>query len=172
MQHKWKRLISYYRPYRGLFFSDMVFAILGAAVTLAISTALLAASWILLLAQNRQIDLASPMATCSFADNRVSYIHGLGSFWRSVLYCGAFAFLGGMVRFLSIGTTAMTFVNYGSALAGLFAPIALMLLWRFRTVRYTIDGVFRLAFPLIVWLSGRFRSPMGLRLSLRPRFCT
>ena len=36
MQNKWKRLISYYRPYRGLFFSDMVFAILGAAVTLAI----------------------------------------------------------------------------------------------------------------------------------------
>ena len=36
MQHKWKRLISYYRPYRGLFFSDMVFAFLGAAVTLAI----------------------------------------------------------------------------------------------------------------------------------------
>lgn len=36
MQHKWKRLISYYRPYHGLFFSDMVFAILGAAVTLAI----------------------------------------------------------------------------------------------------------------------------------------
>lgn len=36
MQYKWKRLISYYRPYRGLFFSDMVFAILGAAVTLAI----------------------------------------------------------------------------------------------------------------------------------------
>lgn len=36
MEHKWKRLIFYYRPYRGLFFSDMVFAILGAAVTLAI----------------------------------------------------------------------------------------------------------------------------------------
>ena len=36
MEHKWTRLISYYRPYRGLFFSDMVFAILGAAVTLAI----------------------------------------------------------------------------------------------------------------------------------------
>lgn len=136
----------------------------GAAVTLAISTALLAASWILLLAQNRQIDLASPMATCSFADNRVSYIHGLGSFWRSVLYCGAFAFLGGMVRFLSIGTTAMTFVNYGSALAGLFAPIALMLLWRFRTVRYTIDGVFRLAFPLIVVALGALPFAYGTPL--------
>ena len=119
MQHKWKRLISYYRPYRGLFFSDMVFAILGAAVTLAISTALLAASWILLLAQNRQIDLASPMATCSFADNRVSYIHGLGSFWRSVLYCGAFAFLGGMVRFLSIGTTALRIIGTHFLIAGI-----------------------------------------------------
>ncbi|WP_417177743.1 helix-turn-helix transcriptional regulator [Adlercreutzia equolifaciens] len=136
----------------------------GAAVTLAISTALMAASWILLLAQNRQIDLASPMATCSFADNRVSYIHGLGSFWRSVLYCGAFAFLGGVVRFLSIDTTAMTFVNYGSALAGLFAPIALMLLWRFRTVRYTIDGVFRLAFPLIVVALGALPFAYGTPL--------
>ena len=36
MEHRWKRLISYYRPYRGLFFSDMLFAVLGAAVTLAI----------------------------------------------------------------------------------------------------------------------------------------
>ncbi len=36
MEHKWKRLLAYYRPYRGLFFSDMFFAILGAGVTLAI----------------------------------------------------------------------------------------------------------------------------------------
>lgn len=36
MEHKWKRLISYYKPYRGLFWSDLFFAILGAGVTLAI----------------------------------------------------------------------------------------------------------------------------------------
>ncbi len=36
MEHKWKRLIAYYRPYLKLFFSDMFFAILGAGVTLAI----------------------------------------------------------------------------------------------------------------------------------------
>ncbi|MCD7812470.1 MAG: ABC transporter ATP-binding protein/permease [Lachnospiraceae bacterium] len=36
MEHKWKRLLSYYKPYLGLFLSDMFFAILGAAVTLAI----------------------------------------------------------------------------------------------------------------------------------------
>ena len=36
MEHKWKRLMGYYRPYLGLFLSDMFFAILGAGVTLAI----------------------------------------------------------------------------------------------------------------------------------------
>ncbi len=33
---KWQRFFSYYKPYRGLFFADMFFAIMGAAVTLVI----------------------------------------------------------------------------------------------------------------------------------------
>ena len=33
---RWRGLISYYKPYAGLFAADMVFAIIGAAVTLAI----------------------------------------------------------------------------------------------------------------------------------------
>lgn len=36
MEHRWKRLLAYYKPYKGLFFTDMIFAILGAATTLAI----------------------------------------------------------------------------------------------------------------------------------------
>lgn len=35
-QHKVRKLVSYYRPYKLLFFSDMFFAVLGAAVTLMI----------------------------------------------------------------------------------------------------------------------------------------
>lgn len=31
-----KKLAGYYKPYKGLFFSDMFFAILGAAITLVI----------------------------------------------------------------------------------------------------------------------------------------
>lgn len=31
-----KRLVSYYKPYKGLFFSDLFFAILGAGITLVI----------------------------------------------------------------------------------------------------------------------------------------
>ena len=36
MGHKWKRLAGYYRPYRGLFFADLLFAVLGAGVSLGI----------------------------------------------------------------------------------------------------------------------------------------
>ena len=36
MNQKLKKLASYYRPYLGLFFADMFFAILGAAITLVI----------------------------------------------------------------------------------------------------------------------------------------
>lgn len=36
MEHRWKRLLSYYRPYLKLFISDMIFAIIGAGVTLVI----------------------------------------------------------------------------------------------------------------------------------------
>lgn len=35
-EHKIKRLAGYYKPYKGLFFSDLLFAMLGAAITLAI----------------------------------------------------------------------------------------------------------------------------------------
>lgn len=36
MKHKWKKLLGYYKPYTGLFWSDMFFAIIGAGVTLVI----------------------------------------------------------------------------------------------------------------------------------------
>lgn len=36
MEHKWKRLAGYYRPYRVLFFADLLFAVLGAGVSLGI----------------------------------------------------------------------------------------------------------------------------------------
>lgn len=36
MEHKWKRLVGYYRPYRVLFFADLLFAVLGAGVSLGI----------------------------------------------------------------------------------------------------------------------------------------
>ena len=36
MESKLKKLTAYYKPYRGLFLADMFFAMLGAAVTLAL----------------------------------------------------------------------------------------------------------------------------------------
>ena len=36
MKEKLKKLFAYYKPYKGLFYSDMVFAVLGAVITLII----------------------------------------------------------------------------------------------------------------------------------------
>ena len=36
MRNTLKKLVSYYKPYKGLFFSDLFFAILGAGITLVI----------------------------------------------------------------------------------------------------------------------------------------
>lgn len=36
MQHKWKKLITYYKPYKIWLFSDLLFALLGAGITLVI----------------------------------------------------------------------------------------------------------------------------------------
>lgn len=36
MEHKWRKLISYYKPYKGLFFWDLLFAVAGAGISLAI----------------------------------------------------------------------------------------------------------------------------------------
>lgn len=36
MEHKWKKLISYYRPYWGLLLADLLFAVTGAGISLAL----------------------------------------------------------------------------------------------------------------------------------------
>ena len=36
MESKKKKLSAYYKPYKGLFLADMVFAMIGAAITLVI----------------------------------------------------------------------------------------------------------------------------------------
>lgn len=36
MEHRWRKLISYYKPYKGLFFLDLLFAVAGAGISLAI----------------------------------------------------------------------------------------------------------------------------------------
>lgn len=36
MNYKWKKLISYYKPYKGLFFTDLLLAVAGAGISLVI----------------------------------------------------------------------------------------------------------------------------------------
>ena len=57
-----KKLVGYYKPYRGLFFSDLFFAILGAAVTLVIP---LIVRYITSTVVYEPVDLACAICTAS-----------------------------------------------------------------------------------------------------------
>jgi len=122
------------------------------SVRLAISVLLVCATWWLLLAQSRQIDASLPMIANVPRENKESYVHALGSIWKCTLYCGTFAFLGGVVRSLSLQADAMVYINYASILGGLVSALALMVIWKFRTIRYSINHLFRVLFPFLVLL--------------------
>lgn len=107
-------------------------------------------TWALLIVQSRYVDPDMPMVANELRDNRSSYTHALRSLWKCVLYCGAFAFLAGLIRSLSLQQDVMASVNQASVLGGLVSAIVLMALWRTRTVRYSINHVFRAIFPVLV----------------------
>ena len=119
-------------------------------VKFAISVLLVCATWLLLLVQSRQVDTSLPMVADLPRENKDSYIHALGSIWTCALYCGVFAFLGGVIRSLSLQADVMTYINYASIVGGLVSALALVALWRFRTIRYSISHLFRVLFPLLV----------------------
>lgn len=104
----------------------------------------------LALMELRRVDPALPLVANDPRNHRESYVHAIGSLWKCVLYGGALAFLGGGIRSLSLQADAMNYINYASVLAGFASPLVIMALWRFRTIRYDIDRLFRVLFPFLV----------------------
>ena len=122
----------------------------GGAAKLAISAPLVCLMWGLLLFQSKRVDESLPMVANKPSENRASYVHALRSIWKCVLYGGSFAFLGGVIRSLSLQADAMMYINYASVLGGLVSALALVAIWRFRTIRYSINHLFRVMFPFLV----------------------
>lgn len=122
----------------------------GGTAKLLISAALVCATWGLQVFQSRRVGANLPMIVNRPNENRASYVHALRSIWKCVLYCGAFAFLGGVIRSLSLQSDAMMYINYASVLGGLLSALVLAALWRFRTIRYSVNYLFRAVFPLLV----------------------
>lgn len=81
------------RAFFGLFEAEIV--------KFALSMLLICAAWLLLIGQSKRIEVGLPMVVNVPRENKNSYIHALGSIWKCALYCGAFAFLGGVIRSLS-----------------------------------------------------------------------
>lgn len=119
---------------------------------LLISVLLVCATWALLLGALSRVDVSLPMVANDPGENKTSYVHALRSIWKCVLYCAAFAFLGGVVRSLSLQADAMAYINYASVLGGLVSALVLAAVWRFRTIRYSINYLFRIVFPFLVLL--------------------
>lgn len=46
----------------------------------------------------------------------------------------------------------MNYINYASILGGLLSALAIVAIWRVKTVRYSISHVFQVLFPLLVLL--------------------
>lgn len=119
---------------------------------LAISVLLVCAAWALLPGALSRVDASLPMVANNPRECKASYIHALRSIWKCALYCAAFAFLGGVIRSLSLQADAMAYINNASVLGGLVSALVLAAVWRFRTIRYSINYLFRVVFPFLVLL--------------------
>ena len=91
----------------------------------ALSMLLICAAWLLLIGQSKRIEVGLPMVVNVPRENKNSYIHALGSIWKCALYCGAFAFLGGVIRSFVAADCSMNYINYASILGGLLSALAI-----------------------------------------------
>lgn len=119
---------------------------------LAISVLLVCAAWVLLPGALNRVDASLPMVANDPRECKASYVHSLRSIWKCVLYCATFAFLGGVIRSLSLQADAMAYINCASVSGGLVSALVLAAVWRFKTIRYSINYLFRVVFPFLVLL--------------------
>lgn len=124
----------------------------GEAAKSAVSLVLVCSTWVLLIVASKKVDASLPMVSSNPRESKTSYLHALRSIWKCVLYGAAFAFLGGVIRSLSLQADAMMYINYASVLGGLVSALAIAAIWRFRTIRYSINYLFRVMFPFLVLL--------------------
>ena len=122
----------------------------GWAMQLAVSLFFVCALWGLSLLWGKRVDDDLPMIANKLRNAKVAYVHALRSLWKCALYCGVFAFLGGIVRSLMLQMDAMTYVNYASIFGGFVSALVLATVWRFRTIRYSVNFLFRSMFPFLV----------------------
>lgn len=105
---------------------------------------------VLLIDGSRKMDLGQPMFEDEPRAHANVYRHALSVHWRSALCVGCFAFVGGIARAVTVENPAMgALVNMMSMAGVLVSSVALVLLWRRKTLRFNTVLVFRTLFPVV-----------------------
>ena len=72
-------------------------------------------------------------------------------YWRSALCVGAIGFCTGIMRALAIGEPQVgSLVNMLSMAASFVGAITMLALWKVKSVRFNVVGLYRVAFPFVI----------------------
>ena len=101
--------------------------------------------------KSREIDLDQPMFEDVPHENPTVYRAVIRDYWRSALCVGAIGFCTGIMRALAIGEPQVgSLVNMLSMAASLVGATAMLTLWKVKSVRFNVVGLYRVAFPFVI----------------------
>ncbi len=101
--------------------------------------------------KSREIDLDQPMFEDVPYENAAVYRAVIRDYWRSALCVGAIGFCTGIMRALAIGEPQVgSLVNMLSMAASFVGAIAMLALWKVKSVRFNVVGLYRVAFPFVI----------------------
>ncbi len=101
--------------------------------------------------KSREIDLDQPMFEDVPHENAAVYRAVVRDYWRSALCVGAIGFCTGIMRALAIGEPQVgSLVNMLSMAASFVGAITMLALWKVKSVRFNVVGLYRMAFPFVI----------------------
>ena len=101
--------------------------------------------------QSRTVERDQPMFKDVPRDHPHVYRQVVRDYWRSALCVGALGFCAGVMRSLALGEVQMgTLVNVLSMAGSLAMAVAMLALWRFKSLRVNVVGAYRFFFPFAI----------------------
>ena len=101
--------------------------------------------------KSREIDLDQPMFEDVPHENAAVYRAVIRDYWRSALCVGAIGFCTGIMRALAIGEPQVgSLVNMLSMAASFVGAITMLALWKVKSVRFNVVGLYRVSFPFVI----------------------
>lgn len=101
--------------------------------------------------QSRTVERDQPMFKDVPREHPHVYRQVVRDYWRSALCVGVLGFCAGVMRSLALGEAQMgAFVNVLSMAGALAMAAAMLVLWRFKSLRVNVVGAYRFFFPFAI----------------------